>query len=99
MSKTDLRIRPVYHRLEHRIRAHICISFTAYSIYKELERVLYKERSALSIKKASELTQNMYQVTYLLPESKQTRTRLLKMDHGQAELYRIIMKNFRVSQR
>ena len=99
MSKTDLRIRPIYHRLEHRIRAHICISFTAYSIYKELERVLYKERSTLSIKKASELTQNMYQITYLLPESKQTRTRLLKMGHEQAELYRIIMKNFRVSQR
>ncbi len=28
MSKTDLRIRPVYHRLERRIQAHICIAFT-----------------------------------------------------------------------
>ena len=25
MSKTDLRIRPIYHRLRHRIEAHICI--------------------------------------------------------------------------
>jgi transposase len=41
MSKTDLRIRPIYHSLRHRIEAHICISFTAYCIYKELERVLY----------------------------------------------------------
>lgn len=48
MSKTDLRIRPVYHRLRHRIEAHICISFTAYCIYKELQRVLRKERSTLS---------------------------------------------------
>jgi len=24
MSKTDLRIRPIYHRLKHRIEAHIC---------------------------------------------------------------------------
>lgn len=37
ISKTDLRIRPIYHRLKHRIEAHICIAFTAYSIYKELE--------------------------------------------------------------
>ena len=29
MSKTDLRIRPIYHRLKHRIEAHICLSFTA----------------------------------------------------------------------
>ncbi len=94
MSKTDLRIRPIYHRLKHRIEAHICISFTAYCIYKELERVLYKEKSTLSLKKSAELTHNMYQITYTLPESKQTKSKLLKMDNQQAELYQIIMKNF-----
>lgn len=94
MSKTDLRIRPIYHRLQHRIEAHICISFVAYSIYKELERVLYYEKSALSVKKSAELTHNMYQITYTLPESKHTKSRLLKMDNQQAELYQIIIKNF-----
>jgi transposase len=29
MSKTDLRIRPIYHRLRKRIEAHICLSFVA----------------------------------------------------------------------
>ncbi len=94
MSKTDLRIRPIYHRLRNRIEAHICISFTAYCIYKELERVLYKEKSTLSLKKASELTHNMYQITYTLPDSKNTKNKLLKMDLEQAELYQIINKNF-----
>ncbi len=94
MSKTDLRIRPIYHRLKHRIEAHICISFTAYCIYKELERVLYIERSTLSLKKSAELTHNMYQITYTLPESKHTKSKLLKMDDEQAELYQIISKNF-----
>lgn len=94
MSKTDLRIRPIYHRLRHRIEAHICIAFTAYSIYKELERILYKEKSNLSLKKAAELTHNMYQITYTLPESKHTKSRLLKMNDEQAELYQIIEKNF-----
>lgn len=93
MSKTDLRIRPIYHRLKHRIEAHICISFTAYSIYKELERILYKEKSSLSLKRAAEMTHNMYQITYTLPESKQTKTKLLKMDDQQAELFQIVMKN------
>ena len=94
MSKTDLKIRPIYHRLRHRIEAHICIAFTAYSIYKELERILYKEKSNLSLKKAAELTHNMYQITYTLPESKHTKSKLLKMDDEQAELYQIIEKNF-----
>lgn len=94
MSKTDLRIRPIYHRLAHRIRAHICIAFTAYCIYKELERVLYQEKSSLSPRKAAELTHNMYQILYTLPDSKHTKTKLLKMDNEQAELYQIILKKF-----
>lgn len=94
MSKTDLRIRPIYHRLQNRIEAHICISFIAYCIYKDLERVLQKEKSSISLKKAAELTHNMYEITYTLPESKHIKTTLLKMDDEQAELYQIICKNF-----
>ena len=93
MSKTDLRIRPIYHRLHNRIEAHICISFTAYTVYKELERILYKEKSNLSLEKSKELTHNMYEITYTLPESKHTKSKLLKMDDEQAELFQIVMKN------
>lgn len=94
MSKTDLRIRPIYHRLQRRIEAHIGISFTAYCIYKELERVLYAEESSLSLRKAAELTHTIYQLTYTLPESKHTKSILLKMDEMQTELCQIINRNF-----
>jgi transposase len=94
MSKTDLRIRPIYHRLRHRIEAHICVSFAAYTIYKELERVLHLEKSKLSIKKSAEITHNMYRIEYTLPESKHTKNKLLRMDEEQAELYLIIQKYF-----
>ncbi len=30
IAKTDLKIRPVYHQLQRRIEAHICIAFVAY---------------------------------------------------------------------
>jgi transposase len=94
MSKTDLRIRPIYHRLRNRIEAHICIAFTAYCVYKELERVLYLEKSTLSLRKAAELTHNMYQVKYTLPDSGYTKTRLLNMDAQQKELFEILSKYF-----
>lgn len=94
MSKTDLRIRPIYHRLRNRIEAHICISFTSYCIYKELERVLYQSKSSLSLRKAAELTHNIYQITFTLPESKHSKSILLNMDKDQEELCEIINEHF-----
>ena len=40
ISKTDLRVRPIYHRLENRIKAHILVSFVSYAIFMEFERRL-----------------------------------------------------------
>ena len=94
MSKTDLRIRPIYHRLKDRIEAHICISFTAYAIYKELERLLYKYNAPFSVKKAGELTQTMYQLDIILPDSKKRKKILLKMDEDQQLLTKIIAENY-----
>lgn len=94
MSKTDLRIRPVYHRLQNRIEAHLCIVFTAYSIYKELERALREAKSSLSLRKAAEITHRIYQITYTLPGAKQRKSQLLRMDPSQTELIKIINENF-----
>ena len=94
ISKTDLRIRPIYHRIKRRIEAHICIAFTAYAIYKELEMVLYKDKAPFSVKKAAELTQTMYQLNVVLPESKKNQNILLKMDEEQTLLTKIIAENF-----
>jgi transposase len=94
ISKTDLKIRPIYHRLRHRIEGHICISFTAYSIYKELERVLKAENSYLSVKRAAELTHNMYQINVTLPESKHMKSILLRISQEQGDLYQIVLKYF-----
>ncbi|MBU2591993.1 hypothetical protein KKD61_00860 [Patescibacteria group bacterium] len=90
ISKTDLRIRPIFHRLRNRIEAHICIAFTAYSIYKELERLLSKYQAGFSPKRAAELTHNMYELGYILPGEVSTEKRLLKMDDEQQRLYDII---------
>lgn len=62
ISKTDLKIRPIYHRLQHRIETHICISFVAYKIYKELERQLKEKQTSLSPEKAIEIARSIYQV-------------------------------------
>ena len=93
ISKTDLKIRPIYHYLRQRIEAHICIAFVAYTIYKELERLLYKHKAGFSPKRAAELTHNMHEVEYVLPYSKRKEKTLLKMDAEQQLLYDVIRKN------
>lgn len=62
ISKTDLKIRPIYHRLQHRIEAHICISFVAYKVYKELERLLKEMQSPVSPEKAIDIAKTIYRV-------------------------------------
>ena len=90
MNKTDLRIRPVYHRLRNRIEGHICICFTAYTVMLELERILKKAESRLTLKGCRELVNSMYQITYVLPDSKRRETNLLRMDEQQQELYNLV---------
>lgn len=78
ISKTDLRIRPIYHRLKERIEAHICICFTAYAVYKELERLLKWNEIELSSEKAIAQIKEIRQLKYVLPKSRQVKTKILQ---------------------
>ena len=78
ISKTDLRIRPVYHRLKNRIEAHICICFATYTVYKELERLLRQYKIGISAEKATEEIKEIRQLKYVLPNSRQLKTKILK---------------------
>lgn len=92
ISKTDLRVRPIHHYLKRRIHAHICIAFVAYTIYKEMERLLRQSGIHMSPKRAAELSHTMYELHYSLPESGETKRQLLKMDAEQQLLYNAVHK-------
>lgn len=62
ISKHDLKIRPIYHRKQRRIEAHICLSFAAYKIYKELERLLYEKKAGISAEKAIDIAKTIYNI-------------------------------------
>ena len=77
ISKTDLEIRPIYHHLKRRIEAHICISFAACKIYKELERQLNLKQSKLSPEKAIDIIKTIYKVSFETPFSNNVHHRLV----------------------
>lgn len=76
ISKTDLQIRPVYHRLHRRIEAHICIAFCAYKVYKELERQLKIKQAQWSVEKAIDICKTIYSVNIQTHLSDTIHTRL-----------------------
>lgn len=86
ISKTDLRIRPIYHRLQRRIEAHICIAFVAYKVYKELERQLRVKSSSLSPEKAIEIAKTIYSVQVTTPTTREIITQTLFLNEEQRNL-------------
>lgn len=90
VAKSDLKIRPIYHRLQRRIEAHICISFVAYKVYKELERQLHEKKAEISANKAIEIAENIFEVQITSPNNNGTiRKTLLLTDEQKylAELF------------
>lgn len=75
--KTDLDIRPMYHRLFNRIEAHVCICFVAYTIMLELERILKAAESHITLEKARFLAEKIYQIDYFNPYDNKRKSVLL----------------------
>lgn len=90
MNKTNLQIRPMYHRLRNRIEGHICICFCAYVLQLEIERLLKAAASELTIDKARELVKTMYALTYTKPGHTKPTKVMLRMDPQQQELYQLV---------
>ena len=86
IAKSDLKIRPVYHRLQRRIEAHICISFVAYKVYKELERQLQVMKADISPLTAIEIAENIFELEVTLPVGGKTIRKTLLLTEEQKYL-------------
>src|SRR5699024_1378503 len=89
VTKTDLKVRPVYHRLQRRIEAHICLNFIAYKVYKELERRLKEKKANISPEKVIEIIQNIHQIKVYLPNTDEFYTKTLILTEEQKNIAEI----------
>ncbi len=89
MSKSDLRFRPIYHRKENRIKAHLLICFTAYAVYKELERQIKHHELGFSVEKAIKNLKEIQELTYTLPSSKARKSKILTPNETQTKLLKL----------
>ena len=93
--KTDLDIRPMYHRLFNRIEAHICICFVAYTIMLELERILKAAQTDITLDQARFLAEKIYQIDYVNPYDNKHKSVLLhtREEPQVRELLDIVARN------
>lgn len=85
ISKTDIRVRPIFHHLARRIRSHLNICFCSYKIYKELERQLQQKKTGLSPAKAIDILKSVYTVETILPISRKKKQLLIVKNQVQKD--------------
>ncbi|MCB9251348.1 MAG: IS1634 family transposase [Flavobacteriales bacterium] len=89
VAKTELKLRPVFHRRQRRIEAHICLNFAAYKVYKELERFLKENKSSLSPQKVIEIAQNIHQIELTTPTTKDVLKKTIILSEEQKDIERL----------
>jgi transposase len=72
VTKGTLELRPMFHFTEERIKAHVCIGFVAYKVYKELERILKTAKINLSVDKVLDIAKTIVTIKVWLPQARQT---------------------------
>lgn len=90
IAKTDLKIRPIYHRLQRRIEAHICLTFAAYKVYKELERQLKEKQVPYSATKVIEIAQSIFEIEIKTTKSKESVRKILLVNQEQKDLNKFL---------
>ena len=87
ITKGRLELRPMFHFTQKRIKAHICICFVAYKVYKELERILKLKKINLSVDKVLDIAKTITTIRVRLPHNNKVleRTMLLTKAHKSIE--------------
>lgn len=86
VSKHDLKIRPIYHRLQQRIESHITINFIAYKVYKELERQLKEKQANISCEQAIDIAKTIYAIEIMDPTNGDASRETLLLNEEQKYL-------------
>src|SRR6266513_39749 len=77
--KSELSIRPIFHQLERRAKAHILVAFLGYALWVTLKHLLIRNRSAFSPAKALALLGTLISADIVLPTTDGREIRLRRV--------------------
>jgi transposase len=77
--KTELSIRPFFHQLERRVKAHILVAFLGYALWVTLKHLLRRKNLGLSPAKALSLLSTLRSADIILPTTDGREIRLRRV--------------------
>ena len=93
--KDDLALRPIFHKEEHRIEAHIFISFLAYCLSVTLQRRLHALAPGLTARSALEKFAAIQMIDVHLPTTDGRELRLTRYTQPEPEL-QLLLKQLKL---
>lgn len=77
--KSELSIRPIFHQLERRAKAHILVAFLGYALWITLKHLLIRKGSPFSLAKALDLLGTLVSADIVLPTTDGREIRLRRI--------------------
>jgi transposase len=90
--KDDLALRPIYHQLEHRIEAHIFISFLAYCLHVTLRRRLRDLAPGLTPRSVLEKFATVQMLDVHLPTTDERTVILSRYTHPETDVQLLLQR-------
>lgn len=90
--KSELSIRPIFHQLERRSKAHILVAFLGYALWVTLKHLLIGKSSGISPGKALSLLSTLVSADIVLPTTDGREIRLRRVTTPSAEQKKLLEK-------
>ena len=97
IAKSKIEVRPMFHFTKKRIEAHICISFVALKVYKELDRILKLNNINMSVDKVLRMAKTITTLQIRLPLNNEVISKVMIMKRHKV-IERLFNENFLVTQ-
>jgi transposase len=94
VTKGTLELRPMFHFTEKRIKAHVCICFVAYKVYKEMGRILKSNDINLSVDKVLNIAKTITTIKIKLPVSGETLTKTMILTQRHKSIEKLFDQDF-----
>lgn len=88
--KSELAVRPVFHQLERRAKAHLLIAFLGYALWVTLKQLLHRRGTGLTPAKALALLATLQSADIILPTTDGREIRLRRVTQPTPEQQRLL---------
>jgi transposase len=77
--KSELAVRPLFHQLEHRVKAHILVAFLGYALWVTFKHLLHRRRTGLTPARALAQLATLQSADIILPTTDGREIRLRRV--------------------